>query len=130
MFLDGDGQATTRKLKTDLNARLRGVAAVVRHHAGPDCIGVCIEEPFGANPNGAKPLYAMMGAAVLAAEEAGLSWSLINLATLKKHATGKGNAKKEDMIAAAAKRFQLTLDENAADAVHAAAYAVDTGIFS
>lgn len=91
---------------------------------------MCIEEPFGANPNGAKPLYAMMGAAVLAAEEAGLSWSLINLATLKKHATGKGNAKKEDMIAAAAKRFQLTLDENAADAVHAAAYAVDTGIFS
>jgi hypothetical protein len=47
----------------------------------------------------------MLGAAVLACELAGLPWSAINLAKLKLHATGKGNAKKPDMQAAAKARW-------------------------
>jgi hypothetical protein len=43
----------------------------------------------------------MLGAAVLTCEQLGLSWSIVNLSTLKKHATGKGNAKKPEMHAAA-----------------------------
>jgi hypothetical protein len=43
----------------------------------------------------------MLGAAVLTCEQLGLSWSMVHLSTLKKHATGKGNAKKPEMHAAA-----------------------------
>ncbi|MCK1381145.1 hypothetical protein IVB33_30065 [Bradyrhizobium sp. 24] len=46
----------------------------------------------------------MLGAAVLACELAGLPWSAVHLSKLKLHATGKGNAKKNDMQATAKAR--------------------------
>ena len=128
--LDGTpGPVYTKVLKTDLSERVRGVAAIVKQYAGPKCVGVCIEEPFGANPNGAKPLYAMMGAAVLAAEQTSLPHSLAHLSKLKKHMTGKGNADKSEMIQAAQARFGGQYDDNQADAIAAACYALDNDLF-
>lgn len=89
-FLDGSIDAHHQKFESEMQARLLGVAGIVRRHAGPDCIGVCIEQPFGRNAKSLQVLYAMMGVASLAAVEAGLSVSLDNLVKLKMHATGKG----------------------------------------
>lgn len=42
----------------------------------------------------------------------------VHTGTLKKHATGKGNANKEDMIVACQKAFHITpIDDNEADAI-------------
>jgi Holliday junction resolvasome RuvABC endonuclease subunit len=87
-----------------MQARLLGVAGVVRRNTSADCIGVSIEQPFGRNAHSLQTLYSMMGAASLAAVEAGLRVSLVNLVKLKMHATGTGNAKKPEMQAAAKAR--------------------------
>ena len=88
------------------------------------------EQPFGRNAKSLQTLYSMMGAASLAAVEAGLSVSLVNLVKLKMHATGKGNAKKPEMQAAAKARWGKDLGEDEADAAWAGAYALDCGLFN
>jgi Holliday junction resolvasome RuvABC endonuclease subunit len=91
---------------------------------------VCIEEPFSGQFSSVKALLPMLGAAVLACELAGLPWSAIHLARLKIHATGKGNAKKPDMQAAAKARWGKDLREDEADAAWAGAFALDCGLFT
>jgi Holliday junction resolvasome RuvABC endonuclease subunit len=108
-----------------MNGRVRGLAGIIKRLATAECMGVCIEEPFSGQFSSVKALFPMMGAAVLPFEEAGLPYSILHLSKLKIHATGKGNAQKEAMIAAAKARFELDLDDNAADALHAASYAMD-----
>lgn len=50
----------------------------------------------------------------------------VPVGTIKKHATGKGNAKKEEMVAAVqAKGYQVT-DDNEADALAILLWALDT----
>ncbi|CAJ0803118.1 hypothetical protein LMG18090_04393 [Ralstonia mannitolilytica] len=49
----------------------------------------------------------------------------VGVGTIKKHATGKGNAKKPDMIAAAKARGIAAKDDNEADAVALLAYALE-----
>ncbi len=56
----------------------------------------------------------MLGAAVLACEQEGLPWSTAHLAKLKIHATGKGNAKKPEMQAAAKTRWGVDLKKDEA----------------
>lgn len=41
----------------------------------------------------------------------------VPVGTIKKHATGKGNASKEEMVAAAVARYQWVKDDNEADAL-------------
>jgi len=50
----------------------------------------------------------------------------IPVGTIKKHATGKGNATKEEMVTAAIQKFKGTdvVDDNHADALHLLDYAV------
>ncbi len=74
---------------------------MVKRFVGPDCIGVCVEEPFFSS---VEILFPMLGVAVLACEREGLPWSAVHLALLKKHATGKGSSKKLDIPAAAQAR--------------------------
>lgn len=52
-------------------------------------------------------------------EERGIPYSAIPVGTIKKHATGRGNADKAAMIAAAVARWpeQLVADDNQADAL-------------
>ncbi|MHA6903163.1 hypothetical protein ACEQ38_16985 [Ralstonia syzygii subsp. celebesensis] len=49
----------------------------------------------------------------------------VGVGTIKKHATGKGNAKKPDMVAAAQALGVRVVDDNQADAVALLAYALD-----
>lgn len=101
VFTDGEIDAQTVRLEANIGSRAVGVAGIVQRFAGPDCLGVCIEEPFSGQFSSCKALFPMLGAAILACELAGLPWSAVHLARLKTHATGKGNAEKPDMQAAA-----------------------------
>lgn len=129
LFLDGTVEASTHKLKNDLQGRTSGVAGIIKRHASADCLGVCIEEPFSGQFSSVKALFPMLGAAVLACELEGLPWSTAHLAKLKIHATGKGNAKKPEMQAAAKARWGVDLKEDEADAAWAGAYALDHALF-
>ena len=130
LFKYGDVNTSIYKHKSDLQSRCVGVAEIIRQHNTAECLGVCIEEPFSGQFSSVKALFPMIGAAVLACEECGLPWSLIHLSKLKIHATGKGNAKKSDMQAAAKGRWGRDFGEDEADAAWAAAYAADTGLFA
>lgn len=129
LFIDGNERTYTRKLESNLAGRVRGVAAIIRQHATPECMGVVIEQPFGAHASALQALYAMMGAAVLACEENGLPWSLVHLSKIKSHATGKGNAKKPEMQAAAKARWGRDFTGDEADALWCAAYGMDSDLF-
>lgn len=50
----------------------------------------------------------------------------VPVGTIKKHATGKGNAGKDDMIAAAVKRGHVPADDNEADALALLHWAIET----
>jgi Holliday junction resolvasome RuvABC endonuclease subunit len=123
-------EASSRKFKNDLQGRTSGVAGIIKLHACADCLGVCIEEPFSGQFSSVKALFPMLGAAALACEQEGLPWSTAHLAKLKIHATGKGNAKKPNMQAAAKVRWGIDLGEDEADAAWAGAFALDCGIFT
>ena len=56
--------------------------------------------------------------------ERGLQYTTVHSATLKKWATGKGNAKKPDMMAAATKRGWTFADDNECDALFILDYAL------
>jgi Holliday junction resolvasome RuvABC endonuclease subunit len=91
-------------MESDIRGRTVGVAGIIKRHACAECLGVCIEEPFSGQFSSVKVLFPMLGAAVLACELEGLPWTTAHLAKLKIHATGKGNAKKPEMQAAAKAR--------------------------
>jgi Holliday junction resolvasome RuvABC endonuclease subunit len=60
-----------------------------------------MKEPFSGRFSSVKALFPMLGAAILACQLEELPRSAVHLAPLKKHATGKGNARKPGMQAAA-----------------------------
>ena len=129
VYLDGDLDAQALRFEGNIGSRTVGVHGVVQRFAGPDCIGVCIEEPFSGQFSSVKALFPMLGAAVLACELAGLPWSAVHLSKMKIHATGKGNAKKPEMQTAAKARWGKDLGEDEADAAWAGAYALDSDLF-
>lgn len=59
----------------------------------------------------------IQGVLVAWCEKKGLQYRGYSPSEIKKHATGKGNASKDQMIAAAKKKFNLTGDDNEADAL-------------
>ena len=130
VFLDGTVEASSHKSEPTINARCVAIAGLLERHNTPDCVGVCIEEPFSGQFSSVKALFPMLGAAVLTCERLGLPWSMVHLSKLKIHATGKGNAKKPDMQAAAKARWGMQLSEDEADAAWAGAFALDTNLFS
>ncbi len=50
----------------------------------------------------------------------------VPVGTIKKHATGKGNARKDDMVAAARRRGHAPADDNEADALAILHWAIET----
>lgn len=80
---------------------------------------VAWEAPFG--PHGQVVLQRMAGALIACCTYEGVSDISRNVSEIKKFATGKGNAKKPDMIAAAEERWGGEgWDEHTADAAFAA----------
>ena len=60
------------------------------------------------------------------AELRGVPYQGVPVGTVKRHATGKGNAAKEEMIAAARARGFRPSDDNEADALAILHWAIDT----
>lgn len=84
----------------------------VRRHAGVDA---------------AHAYGGFMGHLTAWCEQHSIPYQGVPVGTIKKHATGKGNATKEDMIAAARKRGHDPVDDNEADALALLHWAIDTG---
>jgi hypothetical protein len=61
------------------------------------------------------------------AELRGIPYAAVPVGTIKKHATGKGNAGKEAMIAAAVARGFSPTNDNDADALAILHWAIETG---
>ena len=96
--------------------RGEGIAAIwfeeVRRHAGTDAAHV-----YGG----------LMGALTAWAELRGIPYAAVPVGTIKKHATGKGNAPKAAMIEAAVARGFDPKDDNEADAIALLHWAIETG---
>lgn len=98
------------------------VSAVIEDHM----VGlVAWEEPgFFRGPNSIFHPR-LEGALILTLERLGVSYVTVPVSTLKKWATGKGNAKKPDMIRSA-KYSVGDVSEHTADAVHVARWAAES----
>ena len=92
VFVDGGLDAQTVRLEATLAARALGVRGLIKRYAGPECVGVCIEEPFSGQFSSVKALLPMLGAAVLACELEGLPWTAAHLAKLKILAIGNSTS--------------------------------------
>jgi hypothetical protein len=68
VFEDGTIEASSHKIEPTINARCVAIAGLIERHSKPDCIGVCIEEPFSGQFASVKALFPMLGAAVLTCE--------------------------------------------------------------
>lgn len=83
----------------------------VRRHVGTDAAHV-----FGG----------LLATLTAWAETAGVPYQGVPVGTIKRHATGKGNAPKEAMIAAARARGFSPADDNEADAIAILFWAIET----
>ena len=83
----------------------------VRRHAGVDAAHV-----YGG----------LMAHLTAWCEHHNIPYQGVPVGTIKKHATGKGNAPKEEMLAAASRRGYTPIDDNEADALALLHWAVET----
>jgi hypothetical protein len=114
---DGGGMRYLRFTNwlTELDRLSGPIAAIwfeeVRRHAGTDAAHV-----FGG----------LMASLTAWAELRGIPYEGVPVGTIKKHATGKGNAPKQAMIHAACKRGFSPADDNEADAIAILLWATET----
>ncbi|WP_045760376.1 crossover junction endodeoxyribonuclease RuvC [Xanthomonas albilineans] len=83
----------------------------VRRHAGVDA---------------AHAYGGFMGHLTAWCEHHQIPYQGVPVGTIKKHATGKGNAGKDDMIASARRRGHTPIDDNQADALALLHWAIET----
>ena len=99
----------------DLHAASQHINAVffeeVRRHAGVDA---------------AHAYGGFMAHLTAWCEHHNIPYQGVPVGTIKKHATGKGNASKEEMIAATIKRGLKVADDNEADALALLYWAIET----
>ncbi|MFT3687765.1 crossover junction endodeoxyribonuclease RuvC [Paenirhodobacter sp.] len=114
---DGGGMRFLRFTNwlTELDRLSGPVAAIwfeeVRRHAGTDAAHV-----FGG----------LLATLTTWAELRGVPYCGVPVGTIKKHATGRGNAPKQDMIVAARTRGFSPADDNEADAIAILLWAIET----
>jgi len=104
-----------------LRAQLQSVRA-----AYPDLAAVFYEQAH--HRGGAATEYAVGCVATVQAwcAEHGIEHAAVHSATIKKHATGKGNAPKDAVMAAMRRRGFTPADDNEADALALLHWAVET----
>jgi Holliday junction resolvasome RuvABC endonuclease subunit len=120
-FTDVDGNASSLKLKASLgDRRLNAIAhetiqlAMVAHSWSAD---LAVIEDLPTHAHGAGITGMVHGAVRAALNDALIPYVTVPPASLKKYATGKGNADKTAMAIAALKRFGLEFaDDNQCDA--------------
>lgn len=115
-----DGQpGETWKLKgDDIASRCQQARHLLTRQleATPDIDFIVFEEPVGKFIKAIIPQACVQGAVLALLSERGLAWKKIAPAAAKKTLTGKGNATKDAMIAAAKLATGRDLDEHQADA--------------
>ena len=79
---------------------------------------VVYERPAGMFKSAIITESELIGVVLLLCEELSLQYTAYSAAEIKKFATGKGNAKKQDMIDAAIALGYNPEDDNEADAIH------------
>ena len=113
---EGGGMRYLRFTRWLDDMRSDGIGAIyfeeVRRHAGTSAAHI-----YGG----------LMGALTAWAELRGIPYAAVPVGTIKKHATGKGNADKAAMISSARARGFTVTDDNEADALALLAWAIETG---
>lgn len=79
---------------------------------------VVYERPAGQFKSSIIVASEMIGVLIALCEERGIQYTAYSATEIKKFATGKGNAKKQDMIDAAIALGFTPEDDNQADAIH------------
>lgn len=98
--------------------RLEGKLNDVKSGSGIDLVVYEAARNCAPKMQGALVVQAMLqGVLVAWCEKNGIQYRGYSPSEIKKHATGKGNAGKDQMIAAAKQKFNLTGDDNEADAL-------------
>jgi Holliday junction resolvasome RuvABC endonuclease subunit len=113
-----DGTPSTIKAPAkDGDTRLRDIRCAVRRHLVATDVDLFVIEDLPTHAHGAGITGMVHGAVRALLIEANHPYALVTPATLKKFATGKGNAGKPEMAVALYKRTGLELgDDNQVDA--------------
>lgn len=101
--------------------RLRGKLKEVMMSAGVELVTFEAARNSAPKMQGALVIQAQLQAIIVTfCEDNGIEYRGFSPAEVKKHATGKGNAGKDDMIKAAKERWPMLpiVDDNHADALH------------
>lgn len=115
---DGQPRETWKLKGDDIASRCQQARALLarRLQAEPDVDFVVFEEPVGKFIKAIIPQACVQGAVLALLSERSIAWRKLAPAVAKKALTGKGNAKKPDMIAAAQQALGgRELDEHQAD---------------
>jgi crossover junction endodeoxyribonuclease RuvC len=111
---------TTKPGTTDMQriiTIMNQITEVLTTYAGPDCL-VVIEGPsYGSNTSSIHTLGKLAGVVELSLVLRNITYLIVPPTSLKKLITGKGNAKKEQMLLQIYKKYGIEFhDNNLADA--------------
>jgi Holliday junction resolvasome RuvABC endonuclease subunit len=118
---DGQPLSTLRTVAAEGDKRLRRIMVTVRaeayDHVADEPIELAVIEDLPTHAHSAGITGMVHGAVRVALMERGVPYALVPPATLKKYATGRGNATKPDMRMALYQRTGLDIrDDNQVDA--------------
>lgn len=104
--------------KLDIASRCYAARVRLQRHLVqyPNVDFIVYERPAGRHKNSIAVQACVQGAILSVIAERGIAYQLVSAADAKKVLTGRGDAKKEQMIAAASAATGKALDEHAADA--------------
>lgn len=115
-LVTADGEARTVRGRDCTDRRLRDIYAAV-YEAATGC-SLAVIEDLPTHAHGAGITGMVQGVVRLALMRADCQYAVVPPATLKRYATGKGNATKPDMRMALFQRMGLDLrDDNQVDAI-------------
>lgn len=124
-YIDGDGTISVdlHQPKTRSYTRLRQIRAAVVHIAGAADVAAVEGPAFGAQGSAYHQLAGLWWYVTDAIDGLGLPLVVVPPSCIKQYATGKGNAGKDLVLAAAVRRFPHVdvNDNNVADSLWAAA---------